>query len=163
MDPLTTGIGQLLEAQADAVGQRPFLSFGDGTTLSYADVALRAAKVRRLLEGHGIGPGDRVALMLANSLFYPVAWLGIISRGAVAVPVNSRLGPDDAGHVIGHSRARLVICDDGTSKVARAAGERSPIKPAVVEVGSGEHDPDILTSTEPMPLRRIGTRALANV
>ena len=163
LDPLTTGVGQVLEAQAAALGPRPFLSFGDGTTFSYADVGKRAARMRGLLEGHGIGPGDRVALMLANSLFYPVAWLGIISRGAVAVPVNSRLGPEDAGHVIGHSGSNLVICDDGTAAVARPAAERSPMSPTVVEVGAGEHDPGLVASVEPIPPVRTGTRALANV
>jgi crotonobetaine/carnitine-CoA ligase len=161
--PLTTGVGEFLEAQAVALGQRPFLSFGDGTTFSYAEVAIRADRIRRLLQERGIAPGDRVALMLANSLFYPVAWLGVISHGAVAVPVNARLGPDDAGHIVGHSRSNLVISDDGTAPVARAAADRSPMSPAVVEVGSGDHDPDILGSAEPLPPARTGTRTLANV
>jgi carnitine-CoA ligase len=160
---LGIGVGQLLDARAGPLGRRPFLSFGDGTTFSYEDVAIRAGRMRRVLEAHGIDPGDRVALMLANSLFYPVAWLGIISRGAVAVPVNSRLGPDDAGHVIGHSRSRLVICDEKTTAVARAAAERSATAPEVVEVGSGEHDPDLLASVEPVRPVPTGTRALANI
>ncbi len=70
----------------------------------------------------GVRPGDRVGLMMANSLFYPVAWLGVLGAGAIAVPINSRLGELDARYIIDHSETRALIVDKGTEPVARAAG-----------------------------------------
>ena len=163
MIPLTLSVGELLDAQAAARSGQPFLSFGDGRTFTYAEVAERAARVRGLLASHGVQPGDRVAVMLHNSLFYPVAWLGILSRAAVAVPVNSRLGPEDASYIIGHSRSRLLICDETTAPTARAAAERSGTPPTVVEVPAGEHDPTLLAAISPLPPSRATTRSLANV
>jgi carnitine-CoA ligase len=151
------GLGQLLDEQARRNPGRPFLSFGDGTTLSFWETAERAARMRGLLAGLGVEPGSRVALMLKNSLFFPVAWLGVLSSGAVAVPVNSRLGPDDAGYIIGHSGASLVICDGQTAPVAReVAGE-------VVEVGAGEHEPSLLGKADPIPTSEASSRTLANI
>jgi carnitine-CoA ligase len=159
MNPLTMGLGELLDAKAAERPREPFLSFGDGSTLTYAESGERVARMRGLLKVHDIAPGDRVALMLKNSLFYPVAWLGIVSAGAVAVPVNSRLGPDDAGYVLSHSGSRLVICDSATAPVARLAAE----KISVVEVGTGEHYPTIIASSAPAPRTPTTGRTLANV
>jgi carnitine-CoA ligase len=69
-----------------------------------------------------VAPGDRVALILKNSLFYPVAWLGTVTAGAVAVPINSRLGEVDARYVLDHSGATAVLTDDSVEDIARLAG-----------------------------------------
>src|SRR4029453_9390327 len=102
-------------------GDRVLLRFGDGRTLSFAELAIRVAGVRTLLAARGLREGDRVALMMRNSLRYPVAWLGVTSAGMAAVPVNSRSGPLDSRHLIDHSGARLVIADDTTAATVDAA------------------------------------------
>jgi crotonobetaine/carnitine-CoA ligase len=114
-------LGELVERRAAEHGDRVLLRFGDGQTLSFAGLALRVAAVRTLLAARGLGPGDRVALMMRNSLRYPVAWLGVTSGGMAAVPVNSRSGPLDSRHLIDHSGARLVITDDTTAPTVHAA------------------------------------------
>jgi crotonobetaine/carnitine-CoA ligase len=157
--PPAIGLGELLDRQAERHGDRPFLSFGDGTTFSFAETARNVGRMRGLLADRGIGPNGGVALMLKNSLFSPVAWLGAVSAGAVAVPVNSRLGPDDAGYVIRHSGAGLVVCDAETAPVARAAG----LGLDVLEVPAGGHVPDELAAASVRPHREGGLRALANI
>ena len=159
MDPLRAGLGDLLDHQANVRPDRPFLSFGDGTTLSFADAAGHAARMRGLLVERGVAGGDRVALMLKNSLFFPLAWLGLVSAGAVAVPVNSRLGPDDARFIIEHSRASLVICDDDTAGVVRSLGGGASVLP----VPTAEHLPSELAAATPAPGADTSSRAVANV
>ncbi len=97
------------------------MSFGDGESMSYRGLEQRIAAVRAHLHRAGIAPGDRVALMMKNSLFYPVAWLGIVTGGAVAVPVNSRLGEVDARYILERSGAVAAFIDETTDVVARAA------------------------------------------
>ena len=162
-DPLTTPVGELLEVQAARRPEQPFLSFGDGTTFSYADVAVRVAQMRGALQTVDVRAGGRVALMLRNSLFFPVAWLGIVTHGAVAVPVNARLGPDDAAYLLRHSGVRLLICDDTTAAVARVAAERCEPRPAIVEVGSAEHDPELLSDVRPAGSSLATARTLAGI
>jgi carnitine-CoA ligase len=114
-------LGELVERRAAEHGDRVLLRFGDGQTLSFAELAARVATVRTLLAARGLGPGDRVALMMRNSLRYPVAWLAVTSAGMAAVPVNSRSGQLDSRHLIDHSGARLVIADDTTAATVHAA------------------------------------------
>jgi crotonobetaine/carnitine-CoA ligase len=130
----------LIRRQADKYGDRTFMSFGDGTSMSFAEFRARVAGCRAELKGLGVQSGDRVALMLKNSLFYPVAWLGILTSGAVAVPINSRLRGHDAGYVLGHSESRVVITDDATEPAARDAGGLSGI----------EHDYFVARAGDPM-------------
>lgn len=121
-DPRDEDLGALIARQAAAHGERVFLSFGDGSSMTFAGFERRVAGMRRRLRSLGVEPGDRVALMLKNSLFYPVAWLGVVTAGAVAVPVNSRLRERDAGYVLDHSGASAVVTDEATEEVARTAG-----------------------------------------
>lgn len=114
-------LGALVELRADDAGARPALRSGDGRSLTFSELALRVGRVRALLADRGLGTGDRVALVLRNTLSYPVAWLGVTSAGMVAVPVNKRLGPLDARYLIDHSGARLVLADDATLPLVRDA------------------------------------------
>jgi len=162
MDPLSLSVGELLAAQAAARPDRPFLSF-DGSSFTYAETFDRARCFGAFLAAQGLRPGDRVALMMKNTLFYPVAWLGLLAQGLVAVPINSRLGPDDAGYIVRHSRTRLVLCDTSTAAVARQAAARAETPPPVVEVAAGEHDPAFLRDHAPAALPFGEPRTLANV
>jgi carnitine-CoA ligase len=162
-DPLTRPLGALVERRAREHGRSVALSFGDGASITYEDLDDRVARMRSVLGYRHVQPGGRVALMLKNSLFYPVAWLGVVSAGAAAVPVNSRLEADDAGYVIGHSGAALVVCDSSTAPVARRVAE--PLDPPVevLEVPAGEHAPDLLSRAEARPPGPETSRGLANV
>ena len=93
--------------------------------MTFSEFERRVAGFRGWLRSSGVRPGDRVALMLKNSLAYPVAWLGTATSGAVAVPVNSRLREMDARYVLEHSGAVALVTDDATEAVARAASPDS--------------------------------------
>lgn len=153
-------LGALVDRQAAAHPADPALSFGDGTTFTYAELADLVARGRGALRDLGVRPGDRVALMMRNSLFFPTVWLGVVSAGAVAVPVNARYGPDDAGYVIRHSGASAVISDTSTEPVVR---HTSDLASRLVVVDEGAHHPDILRRAEPAPAGPCTGRTLANV
>jgi crotonobetaine/carnitine-CoA ligase len=144
-------LGELIERRADDLGGRIVLRSPDEPALSFADVARRVAMMRGLLTARGLEPGDRVAIMMGNSLRYPIAWLGIASAGMVAVPLNKRAGPVDAGYLIDNSGARLVIADDTTMPIVReavAAAGRS----IAVEVATGDAWPATAAARPPADL-----------
>ncbi len=145
-DPRYEDLLSLVRRQSDRWGDRTFMTFGDGESMSFSDLERRIAGFRRHLLDLGIAPGDRVALMLKNSLFYPVAWLGILSAGAVAVPMNSRLGELDARFVLQHSGAVGLVVDDRTQDVARAAAP-ADVR-AVVVARSGEPMQELATDED---------------
>lgn len=147
----------LVRRQARLHGGRTFMSFGDGTTMSFADLDRRVSGFRARLDAMGVAPGDAVGLMMENSLFYPVAWLGIVSAGALAVPINHRLGETDARYVLEHSAATALIVDDKTSEVAGAATTR-PTPTFSARRGQGMEE--IATDEEvPAPELHGGTMA----
>jgi long-chain acyl-CoA synthetase len=72
-------------------------------------------KVFRLasaLQAKGIQPGDRVALMFMNQKEYLVSLFAVLHAGAIVVPINITLPPEDILYVILNSGTRLVLTTD---------------------------------------------------
>ena len=78
-------------------------------TLTFSELASRVDRFAAALAAAGIGPGDRVAIMLPNRVEWPLAWLGLAWLGAVMVPVNTGYRTADAGFVLEHAGVRAVI------------------------------------------------------
>ena len=160
-DPRVESLAGLLERQAVAHGSRPVLSFGDGTTITYSELGELVARARGALRDLGVRPGDRVGLMMKNSLFFPLAWLGTVTAGATAVPINARYGSNDAGFLIEHSRVSVVICDEATEPVARHVSEGRVS--SILSVGVEDHHPALLQRAEPVGPGRCTAQTVANV
>ncbi len=83
-------------------------------------------KVVRLassLQAKGIQPGDRVAIMFMNQKEYLLSFFAILYAGAVVVPINITLPPEDIIHVILNSGTKLVL----TTAAFAAKFEGKPI------------------------------------
>jgi fatty-acyl-CoA synthase len=61
-----------------------------------------------LQEKLGVGYGDRVAYIAPNTHAQLESFYAVPQVGAVVVPINYRLTPDDFAYIIGHSGARVV-------------------------------------------------------
>lgn len=81
----------------------------DGAMLTHADVYDGAARVAGALVERGVRPGDRVVLVLDDGPDFVLAFLGAAHAGAVAVPVNPRLHPDELRRVLVAARPALVV------------------------------------------------------
>ena len=83
-----------------------------GATLQYKDLARKIEKLHILLAESGIQPGDKVALCGRNSSHWSVAFLAILTYGAVAVPILHEFKADNVHNIINHSEARLLFVGD---------------------------------------------------
>ncbi len=83
-----------------------------GATLQYKDVARKIEKLHILLAESGINPGDKVALCGRNSSHWGVAFLAILTYGAVAVPILHEFKADNIQNIVNHSDARLLFVGD---------------------------------------------------
>lgn len=72
----------------------------------------------------GLEPGDRVLLRLGNSVEFPVAFLGAIAAGLVAVPTSAQLTGPEISALAAGLRPRLIVAGDG---VALPAGCDAPV------------------------------------
>ena len=83
-----------------------------GATLQYKDVARKIEKLHILLAESGIKPGDNVAVCGRNSSHWGVAFLAILTYGAVAVPILHEFKADNIHYIVNHSEARLLFVGD---------------------------------------------------
>ena len=77
--------------------------------LTYADLEDRSRRIAGGLAELGARRGERVALLLRNSIAYAVADLAIVRSGLVKVPLNELLSKSDVEHAMGHSGASIVL------------------------------------------------------
>jgi fatty-acyl-CoA synthase len=126
----------------------------DGVSITYGqlDPLIDAAAWR--LADAGVGPGDRVALLLGNSPDYLILDVAIMRVGAVKIPLNPMLSESELLHIIEHSAADCVITNDGLAdKLGRldngSAADAVEYNCTVASLGPG------LYCQEPPPLRQF--------
>jgi long-chain acyl-CoA synthetase len=83
----------------------------DDHRLTFAELGERAAGVAGGLQAAGIGPGDRVVILGANSLEWVEVFWGCLLAGAVSVPLNAWWGEEELAYALDHSQASLVFAD----------------------------------------------------
>ena len=105
----------LADAFAGSVQKRPTkiaLYWGD-QEINYTQVLEQSRAVAaRLAADHGVKPGDRVGLWLKNRPEFVPAYFGILFAGAVVVPINNFLKPEEVSFMLNDSGANLIISDE---------------------------------------------------
>ena len=88
-------------------GEREAVVDGD-LRLTYAQFFDRCDRWSAILQKLGVAQGDRVAYIAPNTHAQLESFYAVPQIGAVLVPVNYRLTPDDFAYLINHSGARVV-------------------------------------------------------
>ena len=83
-----------------------------GSRISYAELAGRVGRMAGVLHAQGLGRGDVVALLMKNSAAFIELSLAISHVGAIALPINFRLGADEVAYILDHGQAKLVFVDE---------------------------------------------------
>ena len=116
-DP-ATGLNVCIECcdrHADADPDRVALRWegvdGSGEAHTFAGLKEQAARFANVLAARGIGPGDRVAVMLPRIPELMVAALGVWRAGAVYTPLFTAFGPKAIEYRLERSDARLILTD----------------------------------------------------
>ncbi|MBO3749819.1 long-chain fatty acid--CoA ligase [Streptosporangiaceae bacterium NEAU-GS5] len=118
-------IADRLRAATERLGWRAVLTLDD-TVVTYAALESMTARVAGLLRRRGIGPGDRVAIMLPNVPEFAVVYYGVLRIGAVVVPLDPLLRRREIAAYLGDCGPRLFIawhaCAEAAEAAAAAAG-----------------------------------------
>lgn len=114
--------------------------------VSYAELGRRAREIAGGLLALGVGGGDRVAVLAATRAEWTAVDCGILCAGAVVVPIYHTNSPRECLHVLGHSGARVVICEDAEQldKVAAVAGDLPALEHVITFDESGPMSLDAL-------------------
>lgn len=83
-----------------------------GMTLQYKDVARKIEKLHIMFEESGVTKGDKIAICGRNSAHWGVAFLAVLTYGAVAVPILHEFKADNVHNIVNHSDAKLLFVGD---------------------------------------------------
>ena len=111
-DGVPDNLYRRLEAHAADSPEKVFLVDDDGTKTSFRSFLEKVERFAAYLTAEcGIGPGDRVALMLFNSSEFCTAFLALIRIGAVMLPLPSKFRRSEIMQLIERSDIRMAIAD----------------------------------------------------
>jgi acyl-CoA synthetase (AMP-forming)/AMP-acid ligase II len=105
-------IPRMVRLAGDRYASREAVVDGD-VRLTFAELAEAVEGSTRAAMAAGIEAGDRVAIWAPNTYEWIVASLGILSAGAILVPLNTRFKGHEAAYILGKSRARILFCVNG--------------------------------------------------
>ncbi len=126
---------ELLEASVD-LGDVEYCVYGD-RRITYAEHARAVASVAAAFRDRfGIGPGDRVAILGANSPEWIVAFWATVSLGAVAVCMNGWWAGDEIRYALRDSDPKLLVAD--AKRLARIDGDTGGIPLVEMETDFAE-------------------------
>src|SRR6266545_4846174 len=115
---------------------------------NYDELYARARRLAAALARRGIGPGDTVSVMAANTPAMLEAHYGVPMAGAVLNTLNTRLDAPVVAFSLDHADAKAVIVDRELAKVMKQALAQAKVRPLVIDYD----DPEFLGAGE-----RIGT------
>jgi acyl-CoA synthetase (AMP-forming)/AMP-acid ligase II len=111
---------RLLEHHARRRADQPLAICGD-TTVTYAEMADRTARLAGGLAARGVGPADVVAVLSYNSTELLATIFAANHLGAIAMPMNWRLAAAELRYLLEHSGAAVLVSDHALIAVAGEA------------------------------------------
>jgi fatty-acyl-CoA synthase len=105
---------------AHAKPNEAYLRF-DGCSTTWAQLHERVGAVAAAMARRGVRAGDRVAIMMTNRPEFLETMFAANALGAIAVPINFRLAPDEVAFILTDSGATLLVVDEATGPAAASA------------------------------------------
>jgi len=114
-------IAELLRWRARRHPDLPAVIY-EGRTQSYQELdSSSSALAMGLIEGVGLGPGDRVAILDKNCSAYLELLFALDKAGAVAAPINWRLTPSEVGQILGDIGPKMLVVGEEFREHGEAA------------------------------------------
>ncbi len=134
LTPLT-----LLERAAAVFPDHPAIVHGK-LRRNYRDFFARSRKLASALASRGLGRGDTVSAMLANTPAMLECHYGVPMCGAVLNTLNTRLDAPTLAFMLDHGETKALIVDRELSAVIASALELAKTKPFVIDYDDPEYD-----------------------
>ncbi|MGL4811505.1 MAG: acyl-CoA synthetase [Beijerinckiaceae bacterium] len=109
---------------------------------NYRDFYARARKLGSALAKMGVGKGDTVSVMLANTPAMLECHYGVPMTKAVLNTLNTRLDPATIAFTFDHAETKVLITDREYSKIVKAALAQSKTKPFIIDYDDPEYTGD---------------------
>ena len=135
-----TDISALVAEAAEDVPDRQALVETGGRSLTWSRLEDEVGRLATGLGTHGVRAGQRVMIVVGNRIEFVTTYLGVLRAQVVAVPVNPLSTAGEVSRMLADSGTRLVVADETSIDVVRAAlAELDPglARPVVVVTGTG--------------------------
>ncbi len=103
-----TPVHTLLERTADTRGDAMAIVRGD-RRCTWADVEAEANRMAHLLRSLGVGPGDRVGLLVDNGVRYVTSYFGILKAGGCVVSLNAANRAESQRKLLADAGAKVLV------------------------------------------------------
>jgi long-chain acyl-CoA synthetase len=107
----------------------------DEIQLTYAQLDEMSAKAAEMLRDRGVGPGDRVGLMLPNVPAFVVLYYGILRAGAIVVPMNVMLKRREVAYYLDDSGSKLLLTSEDLQEEAEAGAAEAGVEAMALQRG----------------------------
>lgn len=111
----------------------------DTGSYSYGDLAARVNRAGNALRALGVRQETRVAMIMLDSIDFPAVFWGCLKIGAVPIPINTLLTADAYAHVLGDSRAQLLVVSAALYDKLAPVLKEQPFLEHIVVVGGDAH------------------------
>jgi fatty-acyl-CoA synthase len=101
---------------------------------TWRETYARARRLASALAARGVGTGDTVAVMLANTPEMIECHFGVPMTGGVLNTLNTRLDADALAFMLDHGEAKVLITDTEFATVIEGALRKCAVKPLVIDV-----------------------------
>jgi long-chain acyl-CoA synthetase len=78
---------------------------------TYAELGAEAERFAALVQGLGVEPGDRLAILMSNQARWIAGAVGALRAGAVLVPMDARQSPEEQASLLAHARPRALLVE----------------------------------------------------
>ena len=129
---MTAGLLSHLERNATEAADHPALLMG-GSTLSYGGLCAAARQLATVLGDHGVGPDDRIGLMMPNVPAFPMIFYGALQAGCVVVPMNPLLKGREVEYYLKDSGAKVLFVWSDVADEARKGAEATDVEVIPIE------------------------------
>jgi long-chain acyl-CoA synthetase len=119
----------------------------DEFTLSYAALADASARAASVLRERGVGPGDRVGVMLPNVPHFAIAYNGVLRADATVVPMNVLFKRREAAFLLADSGAKVLLAWHSFAEEAQLGAADAETECVIVTPGEFEQ---LLASVAPL-------------
>src|SRR5262245_17218794 len=113
------------------------VAFCDGaSSLTYGELRERTWRVAAAFASLGLKPESRIALLLPDSVDFPVAFWGAVRAGMVAVPFNTFLNVEHYAYLLADSRAQALVAAAPFARTIAPILARAPRLRALILAGA---------------------------
>src|SRR6201996_1168820 len=116
----------LLDRNIDE-GRAAKLAFTDTVSeLTYGALQTQSRRAANMLSRLGVRREERVAMIMLDTIDFPIVFLGAIRAGIIPVPLNTLLTPDQYAYVLSDCRARVLFISEALLPVVEDVIARIP-------------------------------------